>query len=226
VVTGAGVTSGRSLIDVVLPALDEAGALAGILRQFPAGYRPIVVDNGSTDGTAAVARAAGAAVVVEPVRGFGSACFAGLLAATSDIVCFMDADGSLDPADLDRVAAPVAAGRADLVLAARRAARGSWPIHARLANRVLARSVRRRTGVALTDLGPMRAARRDGLVALGIVDRRSGWPLEMVLRAAALGWRIEEATVPYLPRVGRSKVTGTVAGTVRAVRDMRRVLAA
>jgi glycosyltransferase involved in cell wall biosynthesis len=214
------------VIDVVLPALDEAAALEGILRRVPAGYRPIVVDNGSTDGTAAVARAAGAAVVVEPVRGFGSACFAGLLAATSEIVCFMDADGSLDPADLDRVAAPVVAGRADLVLAARRATRGSWPIHARVANRVLARSVRRRTGVVLTDLGPMRAARRDGLVALGIVDRRSGWPLEMVLRAAALGWRVEETTVPYLPRVGRSKVTGTVAGTVRAVRDMGRVMAA
>jgi glycosyltransferase involved in cell wall biosynthesis len=213
------------VIDVVLPALDEAAALPVVLGRMPAGMRAIVVDNGSSDGTAAVARLHGAAVVVEPVRGFGAACHRGLLAATSEVVCFMDADGSLDPADLAAVAAPVLEGRADLVLAARRATPGAWPLPARVANRVLAVELRRRTRCPLTDLGPMRAARREALVALGLTDRRFGWPLEMVLRAAAAGWRIEETAVPYAPRIGRSKVTGTVRGTARTIRDMRRVLA-
>jgi hypothetical protein len=136
----------------------------------------------------------------------------------------MDADGSLDPAELPAVAEPVLAGHADLVLAARRAVRGAWPLHARFANRALAWELRRRLGVELHDLGPMRAGRRQDLLALGIEDRRSGWPLEMVVRAARAGWRIEETSVTYSPRVGRSKVTGTVRGTLQAVEDMRRVL--
>jgi glycosyltransferase involved in cell wall biosynthesis len=213
------------VIDVVLPTLDEAAALPALLARMPAGYRPIVVDNGSTDGTPDVARAHGAVVVEEPVRGFGSACFAGLTAATADVVCFMDADGSLDPRHLELVAGPVVEGWTDLVLGARRPVRRAWPVHARAANWVLATEVRRRTGTPMSDLGPMRAARRLPLLALGIADRRSGWPLEMVLRAARAGWRIDEVPVPYAPRIGRSKVTGTVRGTVQAVRDMRRVLA-
>ncbi|MDP8937787.1 MAG: glycosyltransferase family 2 protein [Actinomycetota bacterium] len=195
---------------------------------MPPGYTPIVADNGSTDGSGDVARRAGATVVVEPVRGFGAACWAGLTAARAadGVVCFMDGDGSLDPADLPRVAGPVLNDEADLVLGARRPVRpGSWPAHARLANRVLAAEIRRRTGQRLADLGPMRAARREPLLALGIEDRRFGWPLEMVLRAIDAGWRLAEVDVPYSPRTGRSKVTGTVAGTVRAVRDMGRVLA-
>lgn len=213
------------MIDVVLPALDEAAALPGLLARMPAGYRPIVVDNGSTDDTAEVARAHGAVVVEEPVRGFGRACFAGLTAATADVVCFMDADGSLDPRHLELVAGPVVEGWTDLVLGARRPERRAWPVHARAANWVLATEVRRRTGASMSDLGPMRAGRRLPLLALGIADRRSGWPLEMVLRAARAGWRIDEVPVPYAPRIGHSKVTGTVRGTVQAVRDMRRVLA-
>jgi len=213
------------VIDVVLPALDEAAALPGLLTRLPSGYRAIVVDNGSTDGTPDVARAHGATVVAESVRGFGAACFAGLCAARADVVCFMDADGSLDPRDLERVAGPVVEGWTDLVLGARRPQRGAWPAHARAANWALATEVRRRTGTAMSDLGPMRAARREPLLALKIADRRSGWPLEMVLRAARAGWRIDEVPVPYAPRIGRSKVTGTVRGTVQAVRDMRRVLA-
>jgi len=213
------------VIDVVLPALDEAAALPGLLARMPAGYRPIVVDNGSTDGTAGVARAHGAVVVDEPVRGFGRACFAGLTAATADVVCFMDADGSLDPRQLELVAGPVIEGWTDLVVGARRPERRAWPVHARAANWVLATEVRRRTGTTMSDLGPMRAARRLPLLALGIADRRSGWPLEMVLRAARAGWRVDEVPVPYAPRIGHSKVTGTVRGTVQAVRDMRRVLA-
>ena len=211
-------------VDVVLPALDEAEAMPWVLGRMPAGYRAIVVDNGSTDGTAAVARAHGAVVVDEPRRGFGAACWAGLAAATSDVVCFCDADASLDPEELGRVAGPVAAGGADLVLGSRRAERGAWPLHARLANRVLAVEMRRRAGVRVTDLGPLRAARRQALLDLGLRDRGFGWPLEMVLRAAGEGWRIAEVPVTYRPRIGRSKVTGTVRGTARAVRDMRTVL--
>lgn len=207
--------------------LNEASALPGLLSVLPAGYSAVVVDNGSTDGSGAIALALGAQVVEEPVRGFGAACWAGLVAtAPADgVVCFMDADGSLSPADLPAVAGPVLAGRADLVLGARcPVGRRAWPVHARVANRYLAAEVGRRTGVRLRDLGPMRAARRDGLVALGIADRRFGWPLEMVLRAAAAGWAISEVDVPYVARTGKSKVTGTVMGTARAVRDMRRAL--
>jgi glycosyltransferase involved in cell wall biosynthesis len=212
------------MIDVILPALDEAVALPGVLARIPEGYRAVVVDNGSTDGTAAVARAAGAEVVTERRRGFGAACWAGLVAAESTLVAFLDADGSLDPGDLPGLAQPVLDGRADLAIGERQAEQGAWPIHARLANRALAREVRRRTGLALRDLGPMRVARRRSLLELGMVDRRSGWPLEMVLRAQAAGWRIVGQPVPYRPRLGRSKVTGTVRGTVAAVRDMGRML--
>jgi glycosyltransferase involved in cell wall biosynthesis len=210
--------------DVVLPVLDEARAVPWVLGRMPPGYGPIVVDNGSSDGSAEIASGLGAVVIPEPLRGFGAACFAGLEAATSDVVCFMDCDGSLDPRDLPLVAGPVARGSADLVIGERTAAEGAWPAHARLANRVLAWEVRRRTGVAVKDLGPMRAAPRVALLELGIEDRRFGWPLEMVLRAAAAGWRIRGIPVPYRPRMGRSKVTGTAVGTVRAFRDMARAL--
>ncbi len=210
--------------DVILPALDEAAAIASVLDGLPEGFTPIVVDNGSRDGTAEIARARGAQIVVERHQGFGAACAAGLEAATADVVCFMDCDGSFAGRDLVRVAAPVIDGYADLVLGARDATPGAWPIHARVANRVLAREIRRRTGVRLRDLGPMRALRREALLALDVSDRRFGWPLEMVLRAAHAGWRIEELPVRYAPRVGRSKVSGTIGGTARAVRDMARVL--
>src|SRR5882724_2022612 len=181
--------------DVVLPALDEAQAIPSVLASLPSDYDPIVVDNGSVDETAAVARRLGARVVVEPHRGFGAACFAGLHAAGADVVCFMDCDGSLDGRDLPRVAEPVIAGHADLVLGARRARPGAWPLHARLANRALAFEVRRRTTLRLRDLGPMRAASREALLHLGVVDRRFGWPLEMVLRAWQNEWRIDEVDV-------------------------------
>jgi glycosyltransferase involved in cell wall biosynthesis len=212
------------VVDVILPVLNEAAALPAVLGRVPPGHRPIVVDNGSTDGSAQVARALGALVVNEPIRGFGAACFAGLHAASADVVCFMDADASLDGLDLPRVSAPVQEGTADLVLGARRATRGAWPAHARAANRLLVLELRRRGGIALSDLGPMRAARREALLELGIADRRFGWPLEMVLLAARAGWQIEEVPVTYRQRIGRSKVTGSVRGTARAVRDMARVL--
>jgi len=209
---------------VILPVLDEEEAIPGVLEAFPDGYRAIVVDNGSADRSAEVARDGGAVVVSEPQRGFGAACFAGLSAAESEIVCFMDCDGSLDPRELDRVTAPIAAGSADLVLGSRAAEPGAWPLHARIANRALGLMVRRRAG-KLTDIGPMRAARREGLLGLGLRDRRFGWPLEMVLRAADESWRIEEVPVSYRARQGgRSKVTGTVRGTLRTVQDMTRAM--
>jgi glycosyltransferase involved in cell wall biosynthesis len=212
--------------DVVLPVLDEAAALPKVLARLPSGYQPIVVDNGSSDGSAEIARRCGARVIAEPRRGFGAACHAGLTGATADVVCFMDCDGSFDPTELPLVADPVAAGSADLVLGARRAAPASaWPRHARIANMMLASWLRRKAPLSgLTDLGPMRAACREQLVHLGLRDRRFGWPLEMVLRAAAAGWRVEEVQVSYSPRIGQSKVTGTVRGTARAVADMARVM--
>ena len=210
--------------DVILPVLDEADAIPSVLAGLPFGFNPIVVDNASTDGSAEVALRCGAQVAFEPKRGFGAACWTGLLAATEDIVCFMDCDGSFSGADLTAVAAPVVAGDADLVMGARRASKGSWPVHARFANRALAWELRRRTRVDLTDLGPMRAMRRLDLLVLGIEDRRFGWPLEMVLRASRAGWRISEVEVSYEPRIGQSKVTGTMRGTARAVQDMTRVL--
>src|SRR5436189_5344027 len=143
-----------SMPDVVLPVLDEAAAIPGVLARLPGGYDPIVVDNGSTDRSAEVALRLGARVVMEPARGFGAACFTGLRAATSDVVCFMDCDGSFDGRDLPRVVAPVLEGGADLVLGARCAMPGAWPIHARIANRALAAEVRRRTRLRLRDLGP------------------------------------------------------------------------
>lgn len=213
-------------MDVVLPCLDEAEALPWVLDRVPSDWRAIVVDNGSTDGSADIARALGAHVVHEPRRGFGAACHAGLAAATADVVCFCDCDASLDPALLSAVAGPVLDGFADLVLGRRRpVTRRAWPLHARLANVELARLIRRRTGLRLHDLGPMRAARRESLLALGLTDRRSGYPLQMVVRAADAGWRVVETDVPYRPRTGRSKVTGTWRGTWQAVRDMRAVLA-
>lgn len=225
------VSMSTAVVDVILPCLDEAEALPVALAGLPTGYRAIVVDNGSRDGSAAIARRLGALVVDEPRRGFGAAALAGLRAATSDVVTFCDADASLDLRQLPRVVGPVACGDLDLVLGRRRpTCPGAWPLHARVANRLLARRVSRATGrstgMALRDLGPMRAARRTALLELELADLRSGFPLEMVLRAARAGWRIGEVGVDYRPRLGRSKVTGTVRGTVQAVADMRTVLRA
>ncbi|MEU9785150.1 glycosyltransferase family 2 protein [Streptomyces phaeochromogenes] len=213
-------------VDVVLPCLNEAEALPWVLARIPSGWRALVVDNGSTDGSADIARDLGATVVHEPRRGFGAACHAGLTTATAGIVCFCDCDASLDPALLVPFVDEVRGGGADLVLGRRRPqGRGTWPVHARAGNLALALMLRRRTGLRLHDLGPLRAARREALLALDLTDRRSGYPLEMVVRAADAGWHVTEHDVPYLPRSGASKVTGTWRGTWQAVRDMSRVLA-
>ncbi|XAS65498.1 glycosyltransferase family 2 protein [Pseudarthrobacter sp. So.54] len=209
-----------AMVDVVLPCLNERGALPWVLSRMPDGYRAIVVDNGSTDGSAELAASLGALVVHEDRRGFGAAAHAGLLAATAELVAFCDCDGSLDPAQLPALVAPVLDGTAELVLGSRQPQRGSWPLHARIANIVLAWRLRRLTGERVSDLGPMRAARRLELLSLELQDRRSGYPLEMFLKASLRKWRIVEIPVPYAPRTGKSKVTGTLRGTVTAVRDM------
>jgi glycosyltransferase involved in cell wall biosynthesis len=213
------------MTDVVLPVLDEVTAIPAVLAAMPPGYEPLIVDNGSIDGSADVARGLGARVVSEPRRGFGAACWAGLQAARSELVCFMDCDGSLDPGELPAVAAPVAEGRLELCMGARHALPGAWPLHARLANRALARRLNLRAGVAVSDLGPMRCASRRGLLSLQLRDRAFGWPLEMVLSAAAAGWRVGEVPVAYGPRLGgESKVSGSARGSLLAVRDMSAVL--
>lgn len=209
-----------AMVDVVLPCLNESGALPWVLSRIPEGYRAIVVDNGSTDGSPEIAKSLGALVVHETRRGFGAAAHAGLRAATAELVAFCDCDGSLDPRELPGLVAPLLGGTADLVLGSRQPQRGSWPLHARIANIVLARRLRSLTGLPVTDLGPMRAARRTDLLSLGLEDRRSGYPLEMFLKAHLRGWEILEIPVPYAPRTGKSKVTGTLRGTVTAVRDM------
>jgi glycosyltransferase involved in cell wall biosynthesis len=218
------------MTDVVLPCLNEAPALPWLLERMPPGYRAIVADNGSTDGSADVARALGATVVSVPEPGYGAAVHAGLVAAdpVDGIVCVLDADGSFDPAELPRLADPVRADAAELVVGRRRpTVRSAWPMHARLGNAVLAHRLRRTTGLAVHDIGPIRAARRSGLLALGLRDRRFGYPLELLIAAGQAGWRVAEIDVAYRPRTAgtRSKVTGTLRGTARAIHDMSVVLA-
>jgi glycosyltransferase involved in cell wall biosynthesis len=216
------------MTDVVLPCRDEAPALPGLLARMPAGYRPIVVDNGSTDATAAVARAHGAEVISCAEPGYGSAVHAGVLAARDGVICVMDADGSFDPAQLPLLADPVRDGLARLATARRRpVGRGVWPLHARAGNAVLAHRLRRTTGLRVHDIGPMRAVHRADLLALNLRDRRFGYPLELMIAAGRAGWTVLEVDVDYHPRAAgtRSKVTGTVLGTARAVRDMSAVLA-
>jgi glycosyltransferase involved in cell wall biosynthesis len=215
------------LVDVVLPCLDEAGALPGVLGAMPEGYRAIVVDNGSTDGSAEVAAGLGAIVVREPRRGYGAAVHAGVERATAEIVCVLDADGSLDPGELPRLVELITEGRARLAVGRRvPVGRGVWPWHARAGNRVLAGILRRR-GVAVRDIGPVRAARRVDLLGLGIEDRAFGYPLELLIRAGAAGWAVAEVDVIYRARAAgtKSKVSGSVRGTLRAARDMAGVLA-
>ena len=206
-------------VDVVLPCLNEAEALPAVLAAMPQGYRAIVVDNGSTDSTAAVAETWGATVVSEPQCGYGAAVHAGLLAATAELVGVLDADGSLPPQALPLLAAEVTAG-ADLAVGRRRPQVGAWPWHARAGNLVLA-ALLRQHGLPVHDIAPIRVARRRALVGLGVTDRGFGYPLELLMRAAAAGWWVREVDVEYRPRCGgKSKVSGSIRGTLRAARDM------
>lgn len=214
-----------AVIDVVLPCLDEAAALPWVLERLPEQARAIVVDNGSSDGSAQLAESLGATVIPCAQPGYGAACHAGLLAATALSVAFCDCDGSLDPRDVLRLLAAV--DREDVLAIARRrpVSRQAQSLTSRIINRELARRVRHRTHQQIHDVGPLRVARREALLRLGVADRRFGYPVQTLLRAADAGWRIEQVDVAYRPRIGRSKVTGTVRGTLRAVRDIRVALA-
>jgi glycosyltransferase involved in cell wall biosynthesis len=211
----------------VVPCRDEAPALPALLAKVPADFRVVVVDNGSRDGTADVARGLGATVVDEPHPGYGAAVHAGLEAATAEYVAVMDGDGSMDPADLVTLLDLVVAGEADLAVGRRRPSRrGVWPRHARAGNAVVLWWLRRRIGLPLHDIAPMRVARRDSLLGLRVEDRRFGYPVELLQRAAAEGWRFVERDIDYRPRAAgtRSKVSGSVVGTLRTARDFARVL--
>lgn len=212
-------------VDVVLPCLNEAEALPAVLDALPAGYQALVVDNGSADDTVAIARARGALVVTESRRGYGAAVHTGLEHARADLVAVLDADGSLDPGDLPELAGIIASGSADLAVGRRRSAgRQVVPWHARAGNAALAALLRRR-GVPVRDIAPIRVARRENLLALGVTDRGFGYPLELLLRAANAGWVVREVDVTYRPRAGgQSKVSGSLPGTLRAVRDMTAVV--
>ncbi|WP_082990538.1 MULTISPECIES: glycosyltransferase family 2 protein, partial [unclassified Mycobacterium] len=176
------------LVTVVLPCLNEEESLPAVLASLPTGYRALVVDNNSTDDTAGVASRHGAHVVAEPRAGYGSAVHAGVLAATTPIVAVIDADGSMDGGELPRLVAELQRG-ADLVTGRRRPVPGlHWPWVARVGTVVMSWRLRTRHGLPVHDIAPMRVARRDALLQLGVADRRSGYPLELLVRAAAAGW--------------------------------------
>jgi glycosyltransferase involved in cell wall biosynthesis len=213
--------------DLVLPCRDEGPALRALLPRVPSAYRVIVVDNGSTDDTADVARDLGATVVSEQKPGYGAAVHAGLEAATAPYVAFMDGDGSFDPDDLAPLLADVRHGRAEIAVGRRRpVGGGTWPWHARAGNALVVAWLRRRIGLPAHDIAPMRVAGREALLALGVRDRAFGYPVELLQRAVAAGWRFAEHEVGYHPRAEgtRSKVSGSVTGTLKTARDFARVL--
>ncbi|MCI0651835.1 MAG: glycosyltransferase family 2 protein [Planctomycetes bacterium] len=210
-------------IAIIIPALDEERSLPLVLGALPEGLAAmaIVVDNGSRDRTAEVARAAGARVIREERRGYGAACLAGIAAlpAGAEIVVFLDADWSDHPEQLPEVIAPIVEGRADFVIGSRRNAGcepGAMLPQAVFGNRLAVFLMRVLLGCRYTDLGPFRAIRAGALRSLGMVDRDFGWTVEMQIKAARRGLRIAEVPVRYRRRVGHSKITGTLAGTLRA----------
>lgn len=212
---------------IILPCLDEAPALRNLLPLIPSEFGVIVVDNNSGDDTAEVARAHGARVIFEPSQGYGAAVHAGLLAATARYVIFMDGDGSIQPRDIAGLLAHVRSGTADLALGRRvPVRRGVMPWHARAGNALIAALLRRRLGLTIRDLGPVRVVARERLLALGVADRGMGYPLELLDKAGRAGWRIVEEDISYLPRAAgtQSKVTGSARGTLRTARDFWRVL--
>ena len=208
-------------VAVVIPALDEEEAIGLVIQEIPPVVSDIVVvDNGSRDRTADVARAAGARVVVEPRRGYGQACLSGIAAVPeADVVAFLDADHSDYPAQITAVLAPILAGDADLVIGSRqrgRRARGAHPWHAVLGTRVCVHLMNVLLGTQATDLGPFRAITTQALRRLEMRDRDFCWTVEMQAKAQRHGLRVVEVPVDYRPRVGRSKISGTLLGTLRA----------
>lgn len=215
---------GALRIAAVIPALDEAPSIGQVVRGLRAQtgtalHQIVVVDNGSRDATAAVAREAGATVVGEPRRGYGYACLAGVLAADADVIVLLDGDAADDPADLPRLVGPILDETADLVVGSRAIGtleRGSMTPHQVFGNWLAATIMCRLYGVAVTDLGPFRAIRRADLLGLEMQEMTYGWSVEMMVKAARAGLRYHEVPVSYRRRIGASKVSGTVRGSVRA----------
>src|SRR5207253_419777 len=218
-------TSDRSIgmrVSVVIPTYDEASSIARVLDEIPAPLvtEVLVVDAGSTDGTREIAAAHGARVIFEPRRGYGRACLTGLAAANDpDTVVFLDGDYSDRPGELGRLIDPIREGRADVVLGSRLAGGlvpGAMPWHAVFGNRLAATLIRWLYGVSLTDLGPFRAVRRDVLRAVDLREMTYGWAVELVTRGAMHGYRVMEVPVSYHPRLGISKISGTLRGSMGA----------
>jgi len=211
----------ESRVAVVIPALDEEQSIGLVVSELPVPpARVIVVDNGSRDRTAERAREAGARVVSEPRRGYGQACLTGIAAAgDAEIIAFVDADHSDYPSQLVRVLAPLRSGQADLVIGSRSLGHsepGAHPWHAVLGTRLSVALMNLAIGTRATDLGPFRAIRADALRKLEMRDTNYGWTVEMQVKAARRGLRVVEVPVDYRPRIGRSKVSGTLGGSVRA----------
>ena len=208
-------------VAVLLPCLNEEAALPAVLAELPPGLRVVVCDNGSTDGSVAIARAAGAEVAREPTRGYGGACLAGLrlLAADPpDVVVIVDADHSVDLTELPLLLGPIKRGEADLVMGDRtvHAAPGAMTPPQRAGNEVATRLIALRTGHRYRDMGPFRAVRWASLASLGMEDRTWGWNVEMQMKAVRRGLRVLEVPVHTRPRIGQSKISGTVRGVARA----------
>lgn len=213
--------------EVVIPCRDEALALPIVFAGLPAGFDVIVVDNGSSDGTADVARSYGATVVHEPVAGYGAAVHAGMLAATAEYVAVLDGDGSMDGGDLVPMLDVVVRGEVTMAVGRRRPVnRGVWPWHARAGTAALAWLIRRGSSFAIHDLAPMRVCRRQDLLDLGIEDRRFGYPLELMRKASAAGWTVREIDIDYRERAKgtKSKVSGSMRGTTRVTVDFAKVM--
>ena len=209
-------------VGIIIPARNEAGALGRVLAEIPRTlvHEIVIVDNGSTDETASVARQGGARVVAEPIPGYGRACLAGFsaLSPSVDVVVFLDGDHSDDASELPMLLAPIANGQADLVIGSRvhHAEPGSLMLQQRLGNRLACWLMHRYFGVRYTDLGPFRAIRRSVLESLGMTDLAYGWTVEMQAKAAVRRLRIVEVPVRYRSRIGRSKISGTLRGTICA----------
>jgi glycosyltransferase involved in cell wall biosynthesis len=209
-------------VSIVIPTRNEASAIGRVLRDLPRDLATeiLVVDSNSTDGTPEIAAGMGARVLQEPRRGYGRACLTGLASATApDIVVFLDGDYSDRPAELPMLLGPILEGRADITLGSRlgkHSTPGALPWHAAIGNRLAASLIRLLYGLELSDLGPFRAGRADVLRRLELRENTYGWAVEMILKAALGGWRVVEVPVSYYPRIGRSKISGTVKGTMGA----------
>ncbi|MEM8800193.1 MAG: glycosyltransferase family 2 protein [Pseudomonadota bacterium] len=207
-------------VAVIIPALNEAEALPHVIEEIPDWVDEIIVaDNGSTDGTVNVARNAGAHVVTAPAQGYGHACMAGIKATDADVCVFLDGDHSDYPEQMDRLVTPIRSGDADIVIGSRvlgHRARGALTPQQRWGNALACRLIRWLWGHRYTDLGPFRAVRREALIAMNMTEMRYGWTVEMQIKAIEHGLNVAEAPTDYRTRIGKSKISGTVQGVIKA----------